>query len=362
MNPRTIDDFANLGVCSDYLVSCEGRGASGEWRGARGISDRECMRFSRFLRLHTSPHPRPSPLAPRPSPLSHSPLAYNSSVNPLQAPERDSPLLQQFLRANGIDSAKPAGEVLARRGAGFCHNCRSGTSRRSSSSPRPVAWRMPRRHPREVLHDHAALGTGGTCFALTAAMLHLVRALGWQAEPILADRRYGADTRSTLLVWIDGKPHLLDPGYLIVRPLPLPADGEIVIPTPFNQLLLTVRARRQAHRTVHGAGSAQHLSAHVQDDAGRCGRIFACLGYVLRCGDAALPGAVAHVEGDKQFYLQKQHLLVRGAAESRRRKCRRSSSPRSRDNSRSRRQSSPGRCTYCAARAARRNKPLNDGA
>src|SRR5204863_234100 len=53
-----------------------------------------------------------------------------------------------------------------------------------------------RRTPAEVLADHHALGAGGTCFALTATMLHLVRALGFPAEPILADRRYGADTHS----------------------------------------------------------------------------------------------------------------------------------------------------------------------
>ena len=44
-----------------------------------------------------------------------------------------------------------------------------------------------------------------------------------RAEPILADRRYGDDTHSALVVWHEGKPHLLDPGYLIVRPLPLPS-------------------------------------------------------------------------------------------------------------------------------------------
>ncbi len=95
-----------------------------------------------------------------------------------------------------------------------------------------------RRAPREVLADHAAWGAGGTCFSLTAALLHLVRALGFRAEPILADRRYGANTHSALVVWIDEQPHILDPGYLLVEPIAL-QDGVQTIVTGFNEIILT---------------------------------------------------------------------------------------------------------------------------
>jgi arylamine N-acetyltransferase len=99
-----------------------------------------------------------------------------------------------------------------------------------------------RRGPEEVIADHMALGTGGTCFSLTEALLHLLRSLGWQAEPILADRPYGADTHCALLVWIEGQPHLLDPGYLLTEPVPLSRNGEQRIATPFQEVLLTPRA------------------------------------------------------------------------------------------------------------------------
>lgn len=98
-----------------------------------------------------------------------------------------------------------------------------------------------RRAPAEVIADHRTLGAGGTCFSLTAALLHLVRALGFRAEPILADRRYGENTHSALLVWIDGHPHLLDPGYLLVDPIPLASDVQTVS-TSFNQIILTPHA------------------------------------------------------------------------------------------------------------------------
>jgi arylamine N-acetyltransferase len=98
-----------------------------------------------------------------------------------------------------------------------------------------------RRAPLEVVSDHIAHGTGGTCFSLTAAFLHIARALGWRAEPILADRHYGADTHCALLVWVDGAPHLLDPGFLIHRPVPLDGLAETRISTGFNDVILAPR-------------------------------------------------------------------------------------------------------------------------
>ena len=111
-----------------------------------------------------------------------------------------------------------------------------------------------RRTPREVLHGFHR-GAGGTCFSLTATLLHLVRAMGFDAEPILADRRYGADTHCALIVWMDEHPYLLDPGYLIVEPIPLcQAATGLVVPTRFNQLELIPgeNGRLELHTTEQG--------------------------------------------------------------------------------------------------------------
>jgi arylamine N-acetyltransferase len=93
-----------------------------------------------------------------------------------------------------------------------------------------------RRYPQEVIRDHIHWGTGGTCFSLTSALLYLLRSLGWEAEYILADRRYGQNSHCALLVWIDEVPHLLDPGFLIVDPIPLPSGNNLKIETGFNSL------------------------------------------------------------------------------------------------------------------------------
>ncbi len=83
------------------------------------------------------------------------------------------------------------------------------------------------------------MGSGGTCFSLTATLLALVRSLGLRAEPILADRPYGERTHSGLIVWIDDRAHLVDPGYLLTEPIPLEADLLIEKPTSFNTVILT---------------------------------------------------------------------------------------------------------------------------
>src|SRR5262249_38587952 len=135
---------------------------------------------------------------------------------------------------------------------------------------------------------------------------------GFQAEPILADRRYGADTHSGLLVWHDGKPHLLDPGYLILQPLPIPASGEVRVPTPFNELILRAQdggARVELY-TLQANQSTYRLTFKTKPvDAGE----------YLRAWDVSFEAdmmrypVLSRVVGNLQLYLQKKHLLIRAA-------------------------------------------------
>jgi arylamine N-acetyltransferase len=119
-----------------------------------------------------------------------------------------------------------------------------------------------RRYPAEVIRDHISWGTGGTCFSLTSALMDLVRSLGWEAEYILADRSYGQDTHCALLLRIDGIPHLLDPGFLIVNPIPIDGVAEREIKTEFNRLILVPESRgdRIALTTVRQDSKAYRLT------------------------------------------------------------------------------------------------------
>ncbi|MHB0956788.1 MAG: arylamine N-acetyltransferase [Pirellulaceae bacterium] len=167
-----------------------------------------------------------------------------------------------------------------------------------------------RRGPHEVLHEFHALGTGGTCFSLTAALLHLVRALGLEAEPILADRRYGPDTHCALVVWQKGQRYLVDPGYLIVDPIPLCfSDGPLVVATRFNQLELVPRSddRWDLH-TIQAKGRRYRLTFKATP---------APASRFLEAWDASFTWemmnypVLTRLTEQGQLYLRGQHLQTR---------------------------------------------------
>jgi arylamine N-acetyltransferase len=230
--------------------------------------------------------------------------------DPLRHPTPDSAVLAAFLDAGRIDAAGPATEVLGRVATAFARlpyeNLTKILKHADAGSPAEA-----RRGPAEVVADHLRLGTGGTCFALTAALLHLVRALGWRAEPVLADRRYGPDTHCALLVWLDGRPHLLDPGYLLVRPVPLPRAGEVRLPTAFNEVVLTARdgGRRVDLHTRQQGGTTYRLTYRADP---------ADAAAFLRAWDASFAWdmmrypVLTRVAAGRQIYLQENRLQVRG--------------------------------------------------
>jgi arylamine N-acetyltransferase len=179
-------------------------------------------------------------------------LLYNEEMNPLT----------DFMCYYGIPWGEAPKTLLSRVVGAFAHlpyeNITKIIKREESGN-----CERARRYPEEVIRDHIHWGTGGTCFSLTSALLNLVRGLGWKAEYILADRCYGQDTHCALIVWIENEPHLLDPGFLVVRPIPLPSGNERVIQTGFNSLILapeespgrislhTVRENKKVYRLTY---------------------------------------------------------------------------------------------------------------
>ncbi len=164
-----------------------------------------------------------------------------SANDPLARP-RDDSVLQEFLGQFGI--VRSLNAVAAAFARLPYENLTKIIKKEECGNPARA-----RRCPQEVISDHLALGTGGTCFSLTAALLHLVRSLGYEAEPILADRRYGRNTHCALLIWIRDMPHLLDPGYLIVDPIPL-TDSARRLKTGFNDIVV-VRAQENDRLELH---------------------------------------------------------------------------------------------------------------
>ena len=158
-----------------------------------------------------------------------------------------------------------------------------------------------RESPSDIIHGHFQWGTGGTCFSLTATLLHLVRSLGFEAEPILADRPYGPNTHCALRVMVEGQPHLLDPGYLIVRPIPIAQSGQTIVDTAFNSVSLAgqLSGQKLELATLESGGWKKRLTFKTDPvDAGE----------FLKAWDASFDWDMMHypvltrVVGNQQIY------------------------------------------------------------
>ena len=229
--------------------------------------------------------------------------------DPLLPPTSDSSVLQAFLRAFQI---KPEGkplDILERVGQSFArlpYENLTKIIRQAETGSVAEA----RRTPDKVIADHLRLGAGGTCFSLIATLLHLVRALGFEAQPILADRPYGLDTHCALLVWLDGRPHLIDPGFLITRPVPFVATGERKLQTAFNDILLAPQSNPERIDliTVQKGQQSLRLTFKAQP---------VDRGEFLRAWDASFSWdmmtypLLTRVIGDRQLYLHSNRFQVR---------------------------------------------------
>ena len=227
--------------------------------------------------------------------------------NPL-APPRDRQLLEFFDRQYnlrlGDDRLRSLGAV-ARSFSRLPYENLTKIIRSSRNGKGPAARRLPA----QVLTDHRDLGTGGTCFSLTATLLHLVRSLGFEAQPILADRHYGSDTHSALLVWIRGRPHLLDPGYLVVEPIPLEESRELEVKTPFNHLLLCPESPGRMRLYTRQQGGRSHRLTFKTSPADP--------GQFLKAWDESFSWKMmthpllTRVQEGKQIYLNGRRLQIR---------------------------------------------------
>lgn len=88
----------------------------------------------------------------------------------------------------------------------------------------------------EVMIDHARLGTGGTCFSLTNTLRQITSELGFRAYPVMADMRHGPDIHCGLVVELENKKYLLDPGYLLIEPVPLHQNSTVKVRFPGHRL------------------------------------------------------------------------------------------------------------------------------
>ena len=151
---------------------------------------------------------------------------------------KDQAILTQFLRLARVDPQQDSEDlVLAKLCAAFAQIPYENLTKIIKSDA-VISAGSAKRFPDEVLRDYLHIGTGGTCFSLTAAFIAILSALGFEAHPILADRHYGTDTHCALVFFREQQILLLDPGFLIYQPTRLPTTEPRIIGTEFNTIEL----------------------------------------------------------------------------------------------------------------------------
>lgn len=163
------------------------------------------------------------------------------------------------------------------------------------------------------LEDHARTGLGGTCFALTHWLKLRLDALGYSSAYLMADKRIEPNIHCGLVLWHERRAWLLDPGYLIFEPVPLPQGGLSV------ELFLSPNVVRV--EDVPGAGvwrlwtgprgSLKHrfdfrhepVSADEFQHHWEASYDWPMMKHVV----------LNRVKDGTQYYLQKNNLLVRSA-------------------------------------------------
>ncbi len=231
------------------------------------------------------------------------------AINPLVLPSSDSTLLAEYTKYFSLSISGSPRPALSKVVHAFNNIPYENLSKvvRAAGASHPNAGMEG---PAEILAGHYRWGTGGTCFSLTATLLHLVRSLGFRAEPILADRFYGPDTHCALCVWIDDAPHLLDPGFLISEPVPLFSNTTQHLETAFNRLILV------------GGNNGETLELRTADQNGEKRRLTYRTAPVddvefLAAWEKSFSWDMMHypiltqVREGRQIYIQKDRIMMR---------------------------------------------------
>lgn len=81
------------------------------------------------------------------------------------------------------------------------------------------------RLPDQVINEHEQFKFGGTCFSLTFYLESILKTLGFNCYPIMADMRNQPNIHCALVVIMEMKKYLIDPGYLLTRPMEIHPDA-----------------------------------------------------------------------------------------------------------------------------------------
>lgn len=159
---------------------------------------------------------------------------------------------KSFLEKSGINVTKPDFEKLQLILEAFSKIPYENISKiiryNTLSSLQPDLFRLP-----DVLwDDYQKYSLGGTCFSLTYFLQTVLENSGYSCFPVSADMKWGEHVHCALVVNIDNKSWLCDPGYLLHEPLLLDSQERKVYRTETQGIMISYETNRYQLSTFQG--------------------------------------------------------------------------------------------------------------
>jgi arylamine N-acetyltransferase len=103
------------------------------------------------------------------------------------------------------------------------------------------------RLPEEVIEEHMRRRLGGTCFALTFFLQSILLHHGFACYIVMGDMRAGKNIHCALVALVNDRKYLVDPGYLLRRPLALDPRVPRLYHTEFTGVELRFDSLKQSY-------------------------------------------------------------------------------------------------------------------
>ncbi|MDB5104233.1 MAG: hypothetical protein JWP91_1922 [Fibrobacteres bacterium] len=156
-------------------------------------------------------------------------------------------------------------------------------------------------------------GAGGTCFSLTWWLAERIRSQGLDCAFLMGDKGKALNIHCGLRFDWEGRGHLLDPGYLIFDPIPLPTAGlSATTWVPPNEVRVEDLPALDAWRLWSGPRGAVKQRFDFRKRAVGEAEFQAHWEASYRLPMMRYP-VLNKVRDGVQYYLQKRSLLVRTA-------------------------------------------------
>jgi len=103
------------------------------------------------------------------------------------------------------------------------------------------------RLPEEIIDDHIQYGLGGTCFSLTYYLQSILSIYDFHCYPVMADMKNRPNVHCALVVELDRKKYLVDPGYLLTQPMEINPDKPRLYRSPHTGVELRFDTRDERY-------------------------------------------------------------------------------------------------------------------